>query len=1213
MRSLRWRAPLGMLLTACLAFLVVAVSASAADTSPIEAPNGPGQATSPEQPSPNEVKPVRELPELRTANSDTFAQADGTRLLKISLHRLNYQVNGAWQPINDRLEAGADGSSHPIASPTPVSFPASIGSGPVTVGPSGQQLSFALQGASAPSTVSGATSTYPGVMPGVNVAYATSSESVRETLTLASAAAPTTYKYDLTLSSGLKASLSRSGGVDVRDAQGKLIYWLAAPTVSDSSSAQHLPWTAPVHYELSSDGSVLSLVLSKSWLQDPSRVFPVKIDPDVYFGATQDCSIVNQGLANTSICGSTLYVGDNSESPKEVARSLLQFDLTSIPKGSEILSSNLALWFATDTSSSPLELEAFALNPNGFTHEATWNSYDGTNAWTNPGGDVLKTQAGTSLVKDEYKNGWIFIGFTPQLEQWVRDPSSNHGILLKAHDETTPAVDTFVQTENGEGAPEPTLNVIYEAKLGNPPDGAMYQMGVGGGETLGVNVANGNLHVSAPDVRYDTEGYATELTRSYNSKDDELVSSSFGHGWRSSLGEDELLYPAWWDESYALHQPDGSYTRFDRAPWADNHPSTGDKAYTGEAYVGAGLVVHENGTRTVTEPGGVEWQYDNSGDGYPQKIVDAGGEGNTISLNYTLSHLTKVADTHGHELILTRESGTHYVTKIVGKEAGETWKYAYNAEGQLTTYTNPASEKVKYTYTTSYGLLESIADAEGTWVIAYDAYGRVASIRKIVNGTINTAGSEDEITTLSYEVEKATVTTPSATTNAYYYDQFGNRLEEPQTQEAAAEFYAGYAGGIEAGTAQADVDLQDHATILDSQLSEQLGGNYVGEWFDATSGTIQIGITSEGYERTVEQDLDNLGLSDNAVIVPEANSIPQLESEQHALEGALPGLIGEGLITVGVVIEENAVQVIEGTSLTSGQKAEVVSAAAGSSVPVKIVASSYPSAAVPLASCRYASCPWPLRGGVRIGSSHVGCTAGYIARATYGGKPYVMTAGHCISKATEGDGTGAMWYAKLAEPSETEAQAKKFEPLDPIGKAHSAFYSSHREGVSTEEAGDAGLIEIAPFPEGDFQVKLSPEIITYGNSEFEEFGVVRREDYKIFGTHYNENGKKPLLHFVVCISGTEPTHGTQEAQCGMEEGFTSQGLLGNHVDNLEKLNVCIGKEGKTYLKSGASGGPVYKYGLAFGILTNIRGCEALYEGIATAQRVLHVEVLQALS
>ncbi len=39
------------------------------------------------------------------------------------------------------------------------------------------------------------------------------------------------------------------------------------------------------------------------------------------------------------------------------------------------------------------------------------------------------------------------------------------------------------------------------------------------------------------------------------------------------------------------------------------------------------------------------------------------------------------------------------------------------------------------------------------------------------------------------------------------------------------------------------------SATLDAQLSEQLGSNYTGQWFDPSTGQIKVGITAEGYEK----------------------------------------------------------------------------------------------------------------------------------------------------------------------------------------------------------------------------------------------------------------------------------------------------------------------------------------------------------------------------
>jgi hypothetical protein len=168
-----WRGRMGRWLAGIFVALVACVAPAAAS-------GAPGVATA-ESPAPqagkslaSASKVVRELPDLRTANSDTYLQSDGSRLLKISANPINYKVAGAWQPIDDALQPGPGGSSHPAASPTPVGFPASLGSGAVTIGATDQQLSFRLQGASAAGTVTGAEQRYSGALPGVDVSYAAS-------------------------------------------------------------------------------------------------------------------------------------------------------------------------------------------------------------------------------------------------------------------------------------------------------------------------------------------------------------------------------------------------------------------------------------------------------------------------------------------------------------------------------------------------------------------------------------------------------------------------------------------------------------------------------------------------------------------------------------------------------------------------------------------------------------------------------------------------------------------------------------------------------------------------------------------------------------------------------------------------------------------------------------------------------------------------------
>jgi TGF-beta propeptide len=1165
---------------------------------------GAAQDTARPEPNPSNqgittgVTTVRELPGLRSADSDTYLQSDGSRLLQIADHPINYKRDGVWQPIEDKLIEDSDGSWGPVASPVPVSLPRALAGNAVKIGAAASQISLSLQGATASTGIaSGNARTYLQALAGVDVEYAGTPDGVRETLTLADASAPSEYKYALGLSEGMHATRNPGGSISILGSRGSIVYTIAAPSVSDSAGPAQLPSAAHPRYELNAAGTELTLLLDKSWLRSPARVFPVRIDPDVYFGALKDCTIANNSYENTELCGERLYIGHSTES-NTTGRALIQFDLSSVPRGSQILSSSLAMWLASTSTATPVEVEAYGLSKE-FTSDATWNDYDGTHAWTTPGGDHLKPLAGTSVVKSEYAGGWVSIGFSPQIEQWVRDPTANFGILLKAHDETANATDEIIQTDNGKGEPEPNINIVYEPQMGNPPNQAMFQEPIGNNGTLAVNVANGNLHITDPDVNYATEGYDTQLARSYNSYDDELVGSALGNRWRLNMGEDELLYPAWWDGSNALHEPDGSYTRFDRAAWADNHPAAGDKAYTGDAYRPETLIVHENGTRTLTDDEtGVEWQFDNSGNGFPQKIVAPSGEGNTISLSYTSSRLTKVTDTHSHALTLTRSATTHYVTKIKGASAGEEWIYTYT-EGLLTRYQGPGGQEAKYTYGGPYSRLESVTDPSGTTVITYDEQARVSSLRHIVNGTIKIAGSEDEITTFSYETEQTTVTHPNAGTDIYHYDEFGNIVEDPAAQEAASEFYAAYSE-IEPLSAQKDVDLQDHAAILDSQLGQQLGEAYVGEWFSAATGKIQIGMTSEGYEQTVEADLDNLGLADNAEIVTATTSGASLEAGEATISTDLAKLIKEQLVVIGAEFSADHVTVETANALTSAQKAEVAAAVAGAGVPVSVTEGTEATIGAEPTSCSAGACTAPLRGGVKIARPEtfpgVACTAGFITRSRANNKPYLLTAGHCIY---EGGGNGKEWASEF--PGDVLANDRS------IGKSYSYVYGSSFKGVpgGTTSDGDAGLIEIAPS--SVFSKDIAPYVIQYGNTAF---GVARNERYLITKPHYSPQGHERKEQFVVCLAGTH--EGEQFERCGFTRGYAYEVSTKTTVEhNLEQFWQCDPAI-TSGAPNGTSGAPVYKNHEALGIYVAKKigqSCLGYYEGINTAENVLGVRIV----
>lgn len=737
------------------------------------------------------VHVVRELSALRSARSDTYLLSDGTREARVFAHAVNYRDQaGQWIAIDDTLQEASDGSFHPASSPVPVTLPASLASGPITVGSGEAALSFSLRGASAGQVSgAGAKRTYASVMPGLSASYTATSDAVRELLTLEGPSAPSVYTYSLSYGAGVHASLTDQGTVVFRDSSGRLLYTIARPFVSDSSGGG-LPSGVPVRYELSADGKTLTLTIERSWLGAAGRRFPVKVDPEVYFGAVSDCTI-SSGQPTTSLCGQPLYVGAESEGGGSLDRTLVRYELEEVPRDSVILSSDMQLGFAETSTQSSLEVEALALT-RGFTDGATWNSYDGTNPWSAPGGDFEAPFAGRQLLLPEWADGWVSFGMSPLIERWVQEPSSNHGVLLKAQDEGTAGYDTFYQTGNEEGRDEPDIDVIYSPRLGEQEEDMITGAELSNGAEASIDVANGNLLLESPDVEYSGEGYETLLYRYYNSQDEDMVGSSFGVGWLLGEGEDTLLYPAWWDGSNVFHAPGGTYERFDPTPpaTADQEPS--ELTYAPPLGVEATLEVNEDETRKLTfGETGAEWLFDESGNGFLQQIVEHEGAGNTISLEYESSAISHLEDSHGDALTISHNpSDDDEITKIEGTGA-RTWSYGYDEEGELSSYEDPEGHRTSYSYGAN-GVLHVIEDQSGTYVISYDESEdapRVTSLRRIVNGTIEAPGSEDEITSFEYIAPQSPTCNPET--------DYGETIVryEPEGEEAT-ETYCYNASGM---------------------------------------------------------------------------------------------------------------------------------------------------------------------------------------------------------------------------------------------------------------------------------------------------------------------------------------------------------------------------------------------------------------------------------
>lgn len=439
-----------------------------------------------------------ELPEERTATSDTFELESGEHETRIYGSPINFEdAEGNWKPIDQELEEPPAGGITNGANSFDLQLPEQVGEGAVRVSSEGQWVSYRYLGpATEAAKVQGAVATYEGEGNQPSFELRSLPSGLKESIVLGGSSQPTSYRFELETSAGVTPELAEEGSIAFHNEDGELVGAMPAPVVSDAAGNE--PVSEPVHYALESDSShwTVSVEVDPEWLHSPDRSFPATIDPTIEIKSSEhDCIIAN--TTESEMCGNTGYgyltskakYLENGET--QLARTLLQFSLASIPKSSSLTSATVGL-YSTKEATSVSRVDLYGLDHSW---DSTSNrhpdwlhySYDGHdhNRWTNPGGDFGKYTPTPAFINTSTRGSqpgwWNFSGadLTWLVQRWLDGTVPNYGVLLKLHEESTVSccIERRVEWESSADANKPYLSVTYippasaDSKVTSPTDG----------------------------------------------------------------------------------------------------------------------------------------------------------------------------------------------------------------------------------------------------------------------------------------------------------------------------------------------------------------------------------------------------------------------------------------------------------------------------------------------------------------------------------------------------------------------------------------------------------------------------------------------------------------------------------------------------------------------------------------------------------------------
>jgi pimeloyl-ACP methyl ester carboxylesterase len=423
---------------------------------------------------------VAEIPSLRTADSTSYRLSNGSVRDVISQADVRYRdTSGAWQPIDTSLVPdGPAGEVKTASTQVSTEIGSSSTTSPVRVSGDGYSVGIDYLGDAQDSTfVLGSTATYPDVAPGADLTYEARNDGVKETVYLASAGSPATYRFALALG-GLSMHRDFATGQWGLFKTGETTSTLSmAPlVVADSSggAAGDPAVCTSATTDVVTDGNTayVTYTVPRSWLTDPARVFPVRVDPTLTLTSFSDTyvSTVDQASHGGS---AELHVG-YLDTTTGYNRALLRFDLSSLDSSDYILDASfIAHQFSETGANKSVYLGTLT---NAFGPDSSWN----TLGFTRNGQSAQISALGTQKPATSDTNVTWSVG--PTVRNWVYGVAPNNGFAIYQKEDTSENSGyyrKFRSNDYGTASQRPQLVVDYSNPSYTPSgvDAQTYKVG----------------------------------------------------------------------------------------------------------------------------------------------------------------------------------------------------------------------------------------------------------------------------------------------------------------------------------------------------------------------------------------------------------------------------------------------------------------------------------------------------------------------------------------------------------------------------------------------------------------------------------------------------------------------------------------------------------------------------------------------------------------
>lgn len=190
----------------------------------------------------------------------------------------------------------------------------------------------------------------------------------------------------------------------------------------------------------------------------------LNLQPDAANG--MDTLIHNAAATTNYGTSTTLSIGEINNQTNRITRSLIKFNLSSIPANATITSATMSLWTAADYSSNTRTIGVYRLKRPFTETQATWNIAQTGINWQTAGASGANDRETTSIgsvqiLANEPLNTQKQISLNPaKIQEFINGAFTNNGFILIVNTELNDRFD-YKSSDNTTAAQRPKLVINY--------------------------------------------------------------------------------------------------------------------------------------------------------------------------------------------------------------------------------------------------------------------------------------------------------------------------------------------------------------------------------------------------------------------------------------------------------------------------------------------------------------------------------------------------------------------------------------------------------------------------------------------------------------------------------------------------------------------------------------------------------------------------------